>query len=88
MSQIRSTPASTALEVLAALGDSANDGVRDDWRQVFEPGPLGVVEHDRPEVVLAAVENATACSVIATDDLESLGAAYFAGASLQVSVRR
>ncbi len=83
MAQLRSTPAAEALEALAALADS---GDRDDWRQMFEQGPLGVVEHERPEVVLGAVENAAAYSVIATDDLESLGAAtwaldYFAGRS-------
>ncbi|MCP3936591.1 MAG: hypothetical protein GY708_14590 [Actinomycetia bacterium] len=80
MFQVRSTPASKALEALAALGDSADDSVRDrdDWRQVFEQGPIGVVEHERPADVLSAVENAAPYSVIATNDLESLGATSWA----------
>ncbi len=56
MSLVRLTPTSKALEALAASADSAGRRDRDDWRQVFEQGSLGVVEHERPEVVLGAVE--------------------------------
>ena len=84
--QLGSASESKALEALAVLDVSGGErdlvlermAGRGDWRGVFERGPLGLVEHEREEVLLSAAMRAAAYYESAPDDLEALGALAWA----------